>query len=184
MKRSFDLLVCLILALPAAVIVAVASALIYLEDRHNAIYTQCRLGKGKSPFTIYKLRTMRAGTPTTTTHRIGNDRLTAVGSWLRRTKIDELPQLYNVLLGNMSLVGPRPGLVNHDELTEARDAHGVFAVRPGITGLSQIRKIDMSEPQRLAQSDAEYIRNQSFFGDLAILFATISGRGSGDGVRI
>jgi lipopolysaccharide/colanic/teichoic acid biosynthesis glycosyltransferase len=167
----------------ALLIVAAAAAVIFIEDRQNPFFAQERLGRHKKPFTLYKLRTMHVGTPNVTSHSVSRSSVTRPGRWIRRFKIDELPQLLNVIAGQMSLVGPRPGLVGHGELTEARERHGVFRVRPGITGLSQIREIDMSEPERLARSDAEYISSQGFFSDLSIVLATITGSGSGDRVQ-
>lgn len=103
---------------------------------------------------------------------------------LRRTKLDELPQLWNVLWGEMSLVGPRPCLPTQELLVEERRARGVLALRPGITGLAQVDGIDMSDPVRLARRDADYLQSASFAGDILLLFKTFLGRGGGDRVRI
>jgi O-antigen biosynthesis protein WbqP len=105
--------------------------------------------------------------------------VTVLGDHLRRFKIDELPQLYNVLSGDMSLVGPRPCLPSQTELVEARRQLGVLAVRPGITGLAQVGGIDMSDANRLANVDAQYVSSQSFAGDLKLIWATLRGRGVG-----
>lgn len=183
MKRLFDASASIIAAPLAIIIIAIAAILIFLEDRHNPFFAQQRLGRNKVPFTLYKLRTMHVHTPSVTSHNLDRSSVTRTGMWIRRLKIDELPQLLNVILGQMSLVGPRPGLLTHDELIEAREREGVFTVRPGITGLSQIRDIDMSNPERLALSDAEYVRSRSFAKDLAIILATVTGSGSGDRVR-
>ena len=105
--------------------------------------------------------------------------VTSLGELLRRFKIDELPQLWNVLLGDMSLVGPRPCLPSQAELVEARKRLGVFTVRPGITGLAQVSGVDMSDANRLAEIDAQYVRTQSLVGDLRLIWATLRGQGVG-----
>ena len=106
-----------------------------------------------------------------------------MGAFLRKTKLDELPQLWNVLKGEMSLVGPRPGLFNQKELTMARDARGVFDVRPGITGLAQVNDIDMSTPELLAETDANMIRELSIKNYFKFIFQTVLGAGAGDRVK-
>jgi lipopolysaccharide/colanic/teichoic acid biosynthesis glycosyltransferase len=111
------------------------------------------------------------------------DAITGVGAFLRKTKIDELPQVWNILRGELSLVGPRPGLPVQTKLTDERQAHGVFSVLPGITGLAQINGVDMSDPERLARMDAHYIAQRGLLLDLKIILATFLGRGQGDKVR-
>jgi O-antigen biosynthesis protein WbqP len=122
---------------------------------------------------------MYSGTANLPTHEVKASSVTALGEHLRRFKIDELPQLWNVLVGDMSLVGPRPCMPSQAELVEARRRRGVFAVRPGITGLAQVRGIDMSDANRLAEVDAEYVRSQSLQGDLRLIIATLRGQGVG-----
>ena len=112
-----------------------------------------------------------------------DSRVTPVGLLLRRTSIDELPQLWNVVRGEMSLVGPRPCLFNQEELIEERAKRSVFDVRPGITGLAQINEIDMSTPERLAKTDAEMIRSLTVAKYLHYIVLTITGKGAGDRVR-
>ena len=148
--------------------------------RANPLYSQVRIGRAKRPFVMYKLRTMRPGTPDGASHEIGSSRITPVGSIVRRSKVDELPQLINVLLGQMSIVGPRPCLPSQHELVAAREALGVFAVRPGITGPAQLAGIDMSDPERLAHADAGYLSQCSLWGDFLIVLRTFTGSGSGD----
>jgi lipopolysaccharide/colanic/teichoic acid biosynthesis glycosyltransferase len=116
-------------------------------------------------------------------HLVGADAITPLGGFLRRTKLDELPQLWNVLRGDMSLVGPRPCLFGQKELIAERDAHGVFAFRPGITGLAQINRIDMSTPQLLAEMDQKMLGELSLAKYFGYIIDTILGKGSGDGVR-
>lgn len=162
-------------------------ALIFLAglfDTGSPLFFQERVGRYRQLFRLVKFRTMRRGTPDVGTHLADPSRVTALGRFLRRTKLDELPQLWNVFKGEMSLVGPRPCLPNQTELIAARDRLGVFAVRPGITGLAQIRGIDMSEPERLAQVDAEMVRRFGLGSYLKILLATLLGAGQGDRLRV
>jgi lipopolysaccharide/colanic/teichoic acid biosynthesis glycosyltransferase len=109
--------------------------------------------------------------------------ITAFGRWMRKWKLDELPQIINVLRGDMSFVGPRPCLPSQSQLIDARRARGIFAVRPGITGLAQLQGIDMSNPERLAAVDGEYLQRAGLGFDLVMLWRTFSGSGSGDAIR-
>lgn len=179
MKRAFDVSACALFLLffwPMLLIIIIA---IRLQSPGSAIFRQVRVGKDGRPFTCYKLRTMYSGTANLPTHEVQASSVTVLGEHLRRFKIDELPQLCNVLSGDMSLVGPRPCLPSQAELVEARQQLGVFAVRPGITGLAQVGGIDMSDANRLAEVDAQYVRSQSFSGDLRLIWATLRGRGVG-----
>ena len=153
-----------------------------LFDTGSPIFRQERVGRNKRPFTLVKFRTMRKNTTSVATHLVSASAITPFGHFLRSTKLDELPQLWNVLKGEMSLVGPRPGLVNQEELTAARDLKGVFAVRPGITGLAQVNEIDMSTPELLARTDLEMIRTMSLVNYLKYILMTVTGSGSGDRV--
>ncbi|BCX81484.1 O-antigen biosynthesis protein WbqP [Methylomarinovum caldicuralii] len=152
-------------------------------DTGAPLFRQVRVGRQGRPFVLYKLRTMRLETPSVATHLADPNALTRFGRFLRRTKLDELPQLWNVIRGEMSLVGPRPCLPNQKELIEARDRLGVLAARPGITGLAQIRGIDMSQPQRLARVDAEMLRDFSLRAYFRYLWLTLRGQGRGDRIR-
>lgn len=149
-------------------------------DTGSPIFSQLRFGIHKKPFKLIKFRTMKKDTASLPSHLVGSDSITPFGRFLRRTKLDELPQLWNVLKGDMSLVGPRPGLINHDELTKARDTRRIFMVRPGITGLAQINKIDMSTPRLLAKIDEKMIKNFTFGNYFYYILMTIIGKGSGD----
>ena len=122
------------------------------------LFRQRRLGRDQHTFTMVKFRTMALGTPSVPTHELPGGGITRLGRFLRATKLDELPQLWNVLKGEMSLVGSRPGLPDHAELTRARQQQGIFSYRPGITGLAQLQGVDMSTPERLAQMDAQMYR--------------------------
>ncbi|WP_375415123.1 sugar transferase [uncultured Bradyrhizobium sp.] len=179
MKRAFDVFASalfLLICWPLLLVIIVA---IRLQSPGPAIFAQVRVGKGGRLFTCYKLRTMYSGTANLPTHQVQASSVTALGEHLRRFKIDELPQLGNVLVGDMSLVGPRPCLPSQVDLVEARRRLGVLAVRPGITGLAQVNGIDMSDPRRLAEIDAQYVRTQGLVGDLKLVIATLRGQGVG-----
>tara|TARA_R110001592_G_scaffold298955_1_gene569784 strand:+ start:3096 stop:3656 length:561 start_codon:yes stop_codon:yes gene_type:complete len=152
-------------------------------DTGSPIFRQERVGKNKTPFTLVKFRTMKLDTASVASHLASTASITPFGGFLRRTKLDELPQLWNVLKGEMSLVGPRPGLFNQEDLTLAREANNVFKVRPGITGLAQVNDIDMSTPELLAKTDAEMIKTMSVSNYFKYIFLTVSGKGSGDRVK-
>jgi O-antigen biosynthesis protein WbqP len=164
--------------------IAALGVCIRATSRGPAIFAQTRVGKDKRPFVCYKLRTMAADTPHRASHEVARSAVTPLGVILRSTKLDELPRLWNVLCGDMALVGPRPCLTTQHELIACRDKRGVFAVRPGITGLAQIKGVDMSQPEHLADIDARYIEDASFAGDLHILWRTLIGQGSGDRTRV
>lgn len=152
-------------------------------DTGSPLFVQKRLGKSKKPFYLIKFRSMKINTLSVSSHLVSPDSITIFGSFLRKTKIDELPQLWNVLIGEMSLVGPRPNLPNQTELIEARILQNVFSVRPGITGLAQINNIDMSRPEKLAEIDSIMIKNMTIKTYFAFIFKTVIGSGYGDAVK-
>lgn len=155
----------------------------YLDSR-SPIFTQIRVGKNQKPFTLIKFRTMQVGTESVATHEVERNAVTKLGSFLRKTKLDELPQLINVIKGEMSLVGPRPCLFNQEELIQERESRGVFDVLPGITGLAQVNKVDMSTSKKLAECDEKMIQTMSLKLYLNYIFLTIIGKGFGDRVEI
>lgn len=157
--------------------------LVGLFDTGAPLFRQTRVGQHQKPFTLVKFRTMRPDTQSVATHLTNPAAVTALGGVLRRTKLDELPQLWNVLKGEMSLVGPRPCLFNQTELIEERASRGVFAVRPGITGLAQISGIDMSTPKLLAETDALMLQGLGLSEYFAYIIKTVSGAGRGDRIR-
>lgn len=169
----------LVLGFPVLVLLYV----IGLFDTGSPLFFQQRVGRQQKPFTLVKFRTMKKDTASVATHLASPSSITPFGAFLRKTKLDELPQLWNVLKGEMSLVGPRPGLYNQQELLDERDALGVYAVRPGITGLAQVSQIDMSTPQRLAEADAQMIASLTVRDYFKYIFMTIAGKGSGDRVQ-
>ena len=147
------------------------------------IFRQTRVGRKGKLFTCYKMRTMRAGAPNAASHEVTNSEVTKVGNFLRRTKIDELPQLWNVLRGDLSLVGPRPCLPSQKDLIAIRRRLNVLETKPGITGLAQVRGIDMRDPERLAKVDLLYTKQASLVLDVKILVSTLFGNGQGDRVN-
>ncbi|MBT2622934.1 MULTISPECIES: sugar transferase [Chryseobacterium] len=157
--------------------------IIGLFDTGSPIFFQERVGKQKKPFKLMKFRTMHVNTKSVATHLSSNSSVTKFGGFLRKSKLDELPQLINVLIGDMSLVGPRPNLFNQTDLIEERDKRGVYNFLPGITGLAQINEIDMSTPVELAEKDAEMLRNLTVSDYLKYIFATVGGKGQGDRIK-
>ncbi len=151
-------------------------------DTGAPIFIQERVGKNKRPFKLIKFRTMSVGTKSVASHLVSTASITKLGSFLRKTKIDELPQLINVLKGEMSFVGPRPNLFNQEELINERQDRGVYNVLPGITGLAQVKSIDMSTPKLIAQVDQEMINSITIKNYFKYIMMTATGSGSGDRV--
>jgi len=169
----------LIVGFPILLVLIIAGFL----DTGSPIFRQVRVGRNKRPFTLVKFRTMRPDTASVASHLASASAITPFGGFLRKTKLDELPQLWNVLKGEMSLVGPRPCLFNQEELIAERDQRGVFAYRPGITGLAQVNEIDMSTPELLAETDQKMLSNLSLKHYFKYIFMTVAGKGSGDRVK-
>lgn len=157
-------------------------AVIRFQSPGPGIFAQKRVGTNGREFVCYKFRTMKLGTRQAGTHEISAAAITPFGRFLRATKLDELPQAWNILCNQMSLVGPRPCLPTQTALIEARDRLGVLKAKPGITGLAQINGIDMSDPERLAKWDARYLALQSLRLDISIGLSTLLGMGQGDKV--
>ena len=182
MTRLFDL----IFAFFGLLVLSPVLLLLWLVgwfDNRSPLFLQERVGKNQLSFTLVKFRTMRPDTASVASHLADASAITSFGRFLRRTKLDELPQLWNVLRGEMSLVGPRPCLFNQEELIAARASRGVFDARPGITGLAQIQGIDMSTPELLAETDANMIKDLSVFSYFKYILMTVLGKGAGDRVR-
>lgn len=181
MLRIFDIVFSffgLVFGFPVLLIIYI----IGLFDTGSPLFLQERVGRNQKPFTLVKFRTMKVDTASVASHLASSASITKLGGFLRKTKLDELPQLWNVLKGEMSLVGPRPNLYNQEELIAERDKLGVYNVRPGITGLAQINEIDMSTPELLAKTDADMIRNLTPGDYFKYIFQTVAGKGSGDRV--
>lgn len=182
MLRLFDFLFSLfglILGGPVLFVIYV----IGLFDTGSPIFRQERVGRDQKPFTLVKFRTMRSDTASVASHLADASAITPLGAFLRRTKLDELPQLWNVLKGEMSLVGPRPCLFNQIELISERASRAVFSARPGITGLAQVNNIDMSTPKLLAETDARMLKELTLSAYFKYIFMTVGGKGSGDVVK-
>ena len=180
MKRAFDIVAAAGGLLVLGWLILLLAWAIRRDSAGPGIFAQARVGRNGRPFTCYKLRSMREGTASAATHDTPPSALTPLGKHLRRWKLDELPQLWNVLKGEMSLVGPRPCLPLQTDVIAARRRLGVDRARPGITGLAQVSGVDMSTPERLAETDARYLATRSFGGDLALILRTLTGSGQGD----
>ncbi|HDY7750710.1 TPA: sugar transferase [Vibrio vulnificus] len=163
--------------------ILVVVTVIGLFDTGSPIFVQERVGRNRKPFKLVKFRTMSVETQSVASHLASTSSITKLGAFLRKTKIDELPQLINVLKGEMSLVGPRPNLFNQEELIKEREALGVYNVLPGITGLAQVQNIDMSTPQLLAKTDREMIDTLTIKNYFKYIIMTVTGSGSGDAVK-
>jgi len=157
--------------------------IIGMFDTGSPLFLQERMGMNQKPFQLLKFRSMHVNTQVVATHLVQVSAITKWGSFLRNSKLDELPQLFNVLMGDMSFVGPRPNLLNQLELIEERAKRGVYSIRPGITGLAQIHKIDMSTPQLLAEIDVKMIDHLNVWYYFKYIFLTVFGKGFGDRVR-
>ncbi|MUL16610.1 sugar transferase [Aliivibrio fischeri] len=157
--------------------------IIGLFDTGSPIFVQERVGRNKKPFNLIKFRTMSVETKSVASHLASNASITKLGAFLRKTKIDELPQLINVIKGEMSLVGPRPNLFNQEELIKERDALRVYDVLPGVTGLAQVQNIDMSTPELLAKTDRKMIDTLTVKSYFKYILMTATGSGSGDAVK-
>ena len=182
-KRLLDIVLVLVAALPALLLCLACIAVITMESGGGAIFAQIRVGRNRRHFTLYKLRTMAADTGDRASHEVSAAQVTRSGRILRKTKLDELPQLINVLKGDMSFVGPRPCLPSQELLVTERDRLGVYKIRPGITGPAQLAGIDMSTPVALAEADSRYIDRITLMDDLLYILRTVGGGGSGDAVK-
>lgn len=182
MTRLFDVLLSLAGLLIGAPVIALLCVLGWF-DTGSPLFRQERVGRYQKPFILLKFRTMRPDTLSVATHLADASAVTEIGHFLRRTKLDELPQLWNVLKGEMSLVGPRPCLFNQTELIAERESRGVFKVRPGITGLAQISGVDMSTPKRLAETDARMLESMGVADYFKYILRTVVGGGRGDRLR-
>lgn len=182
-KRLLDVLLSSMLLVPAAVLTGILGLLIKLDSEGPVLFRQQRIGRFGNAFVCYKLRTMTQLAPQAASHEVSASYVTRVGKFLRVTKIDELPQLWNVLVGEMSFVGPRPCLPMQAQLVDLRLRNRVLDVRPGITGLSQVKGLDMSDPVKLTEVDMRYVSRMSFALDMRILWHTFTGKGFGDGIR-
>lgn len=175
MKRAFDLLLTSLAAIILLVPVLLVAALVRLTSRGPALYWSDRVGRHNTIFRMPKFRSMRIGTPAVATHLLEDpDRyLTPIGSFLRKSSLDELPQLWSILRGDMSFVGPRPALFNQHDLIALRTAQGVHELVPGLTGWAQVNGRDELPIPEKVKLDVEYLRRRSLGFDLRILWMTL-----------
>lgn len=171
------------LVLGAPVLLTIFAIICLFDTTGSPIFRQERVGRDQKPFMLVKFRTMQPGAASVASHLADATAITPLGAFLRRTKLDELPQLWNVLKGDMSLVGPRPCLTNQAELIGERAARAIFEVRPGITGLAQVNNIDMSTPKLLAETDALMLKGLTVSTYFKYIFTTVGGKGFGDVVK-
>ena len=177
MKRFFDFLFSLLALIILSPVILVLSLLVLISSGSPVIFKQERAGYGNRLFTIYKFRTMKDGmrqtrTEDLTEEEIEND-ITFVGKILRKLSLDELPQLYNILKGDMSFVGPRPLIPQEDEIRKLREKYNVYSVRPGITGWAQVNGRDFISDEQKAKLDKEYVENRTLLMDIKIMFKTV-----------
>jgi len=182
MIRILDIILSLIGLVIGLPVVLILMLLGYL-DTGSPFFRQTRVGRYQKPFTLIKFRTMKPDTPSVASHLADSSTITPLGHFMRKSKLDELPQLWNVLIGDMSLVGPRPCLFNQQELIQTRTALRIYEARPGITGLAQLSGIDMSTPALLAETDRRMLDELNLFTYFWFLVLTLSGKGFGDRIR-
>lgn len=175
-KRIFDIFCSLLAIIVLGIPMLIVAIAIKIDSKGPVLFKQDRVGKNKKIFKIWKFRSMFTNTdPNAPTHELGNatSHITKVGKFIRKTSIDELPQLFNILSGKMSIVGPRPALWNQYDLIAERDKYGANNIRPGLTGLAQISGRDELEISEKAKLDGGYMKKRGFFYDIGLIFRTI-----------
>lgn len=174
MKRLFDLVLALCAAVILLVPVVMVAVAVRLTSRGPALYWSDRVGQGNKIFKMPKFRSMQVGTPAVATHLLADPKayLTPIGSFLRKSSLDELPQLWSIWAGDMSFVGPRPALFNQDDLIALRTRHGVHELAPGLTGWAQVNGRDELHIHQKVNFDVEYMKHQSLWFDICILWLT------------
>ena len=186
LKRFFDVVLSLVAIIVFSWLLIIIAIAIVVEDKGNILFKQKRIGKNKKEFYIYKFRTMKVSTPKDVpTHLLDNPEsyITKIGGFLRKTSLDELPQLFNILKGDMSIVGPRPALWNQFDLIALRDENGSNSVRPGLTGWAQVNGRDELPIDIKAGFDGEYIRKMGIVFDIKIILMTVVSVFTSKGVR-
>ena len=186
LKRFFDIILSLVAIIVFSWLLIIIAIAIVVEDKGNILFKQKRIGKNKKEFYIYKFRTMKVSTPKDVpTHLLDNPEsyITKIGGFLRKTSLDELPQLFNILKGDMSIVGPRPALWNQFDLIDLRDKNGSNSVRPGLTGWAQVNGRDELPIGVKAGFDGEYIKKMSIVFDIKIILMTVVSVFTSKGVR-
>ncbi|MBR5306704.1 MAG: sugar transferase [Oscillospiraceae bacterium] len=185
-KRFIDIVLSLGAIVFLSPVLLVLAVLIKLDSKGPVLFRQKRVGKGKTHFEILKFRTMYADVPKDVpTHLLADpaSKITKIGRFLRKSSLDELPQIFNILKGEMSIIGPRPALWNQFDLIEERDKYGANDVRPGLTGLAQVMGRDELPIDIKAKYDGDYVKNISFSNDVKIFFRTIFSVASADGIK-
>ncbi len=186
LKRFMDIVLSLGAIIVLSPVLLVLAVLIKLDSKGPVLFRQKRVGKDKNHFEILKFRTMYADVPKDVpTHLLADpaSKITKIGGFLRKSSLDELPQIFNILKGEMSIIGPRPALWNQFDLIEERDRYGANDVRPGLTGLAQIMGRDELPIEVKAKYDGDYVKNITFANDVKIFFRTISSVASADGIK-
>ncbi|EJR44838.1 hypothetical protein IIK_04968 [Bacillus cereus VD102] len=186
MKRMLDFIVSLVGIIVLAPVFLLLILCIKIDSRGPVLFKQCRIGQGKSEFYILKFRTMKIDTPKDTpTHLLENpdQYITKVGRFLRKTSLDELPQIVNILKGEMSIVGPRPALWNQYDLIKERDIYNANDIRPGLTGWAQVNGRDELPINTKAKLDGEYVQKINFIFDIRICFKTVINVVKSEGVK-
>lgn len=185
LKRIIDFILSLVGIIVLSPLLLILVIAIKVDSKGPVVFTQKRVGKDKKLFSIYKFRTMKIDTPKEMpTHLLKNpdEFITRVGKFLRRTSLDELPQLFNILKGDMAIIGPRPALWNQEDLIEERDKYGANDIRPGLTGWAQINGRDELDIDVKASLDGYYVEHESFWMDVKCFFGTIVSVFKSDGV--
>ncbi len=172
-KRAIDILASLLVLIVLSPILILVAVIIYLQDFGNPIFKQQRMGKNGEPFNFYKFRSMPLNTPNVESKDRDKLTITPFGKILRRSNLDEIPQLFNILNGDMSLIGPRPSILSQTELTEMRKANGSIRLRPGLTGWAQVNAYDFMPNEVKAEFDGYYAKNISFGLDVKIVLKTL-----------
>ena len=175
MERFSDFIISLILLTLLSPLFLIIGIIIKLDSKGPVFFTQKRIGKNNELFKFYKFRTMKVGTPDVATDKLGDSKsyITSIGRFLRKSSLDELPQIINILKGDMTFVGPRPALYNQYELKELRTKVGVHRILPGVTGWAQINGRDNNDDYEKTEHDKYYLDNKSLGLDLKIIFRTV-----------
>ncbi len=186
MKRVLDILLSLLAILVFALPMLIVSLAIKVDSKGPVFFKQQRIGKNGVHFKIYKFRSMYTETPNVSTEALGDPTtyITPIGKFIRKTSLDELPQLFNILKGDMSVVGPRPALYNQYELIAMRYQEGINRIRPGLTGYAQVMGRDTISDAKKVEYDKYYVENYSIWFDFKIIWLTVYSVSKADGVRM
>lgn len=185
-KRGMDFILSLIAIIMFSPILIVIAIFIKFDSKGPIVFKQKRPGINKKLFTIYKFRTMKIDTPNVSTEELGDPSryITKLGLFLRKSSLDELPQLFNIIFGQMSIVGPRPALYNQDDLIKLRDEHGINELKPGLTGYAQVMGRDNITDIEKVRHEEYYKKNMSLWLDLKIIWWTFKSVTKSEGVRV